>query len=160
MNDPQLFKFVHEPRRETYEALLTWMWQRGEYGLFVIVDGVGISQRAQDFLERLQPYYISQFKASVWPGVISQISPALVTTFRLTKATLDMVVQETDRLYRWCQPDLPEDLTIVGTYPDPLLFSIAHERVGFMCLTIDDITSLRANVPGLRAKLFIERHSK
>jgi hypothetical protein len=113
------------------------------------VTGMQLADSALETLNRLAPYQIARRETSVVPG--SELASGTVTLheFRVTPASLSVVVGATDRLFGWAEPLLPNDLAFLAGHRE-LLVVIASEDLATLDITDEEQRELIRAVPSLK----------
>lgn len=111
---------------------------------------VGRSARAKRMESRLARFSITEERAVSWPGTgrPKGSAPARMGFYQLGDAS-KAVLEEIDRLYAWCLPTLPEDLTFYRRDGALFLVSIAHEKEAVIRVAEVSSKEFRATVPGV-----------
>ena len=86
-----------------------------------------IGPKAQDFLQRLNPYLIECKQVSEWPGTQLLGHEATLYTYSLNAHSAAVLCTTKDNLKKWLHPHLPEDLVFYKNN-ESLFISIVHEN--------------------------------
>lgn len=91
------------------------------------------SDEAGDRVRRLfEPYILTSFQASAWPGTELIKHPGLVFVVKFDETVKDLMVKTEPNLNKWVhhgQPSLPEDICLFkATGSHPSLVSVTHEK--------------------------------
>jgi hypothetical protein len=146
-----VFDFLDEPRGHVLRRLIRSAAAFSDTAMVVLRDDLGLSDQGQALLGRLQPYLRETKRGSEWPGTVLFGSEATLLRFTLTEPVLQELVNATEGLYGWRQPDLPEDLALIRADGTASLASISHENDAFLELSDTEYQSLAKAVPGLAA---------
>ena len=129
------YRIAREPAGERYRSLIDAGLRYGETLLLVERPLIGLEKKGSELLARLEPHLIDVAQQSAWPGTLLYDHTATVYRYRFNFASAQLLKDETDRLYNWVQPELPEDPCILRQDGSPWLITIAHE--GFSGLDLD-----------------------
>jgi len=141
--------FIKEPRGRIYRGLLDFALGKCETALLVL--GPFLTARGQTVLAQLEPFLKQKAESSEWPGTQLLGGTAWVLRYHFTSECAEILKRAVSGLYRWLQPDFPEDLCLLRTDGRPWLVSIAHERDGYLDLTSEEKTHLFEAFPRLKA---------
>jgi hypothetical protein len=141
------FDLGKEPAGAVYRALVAAAAEVCD--AFLLVRREATNESALGVIEHLSPWLIEESEVSEWPGTELLGHTATVYKFKATAETLAFLAQRVDRLYAWCQPDLPEDLCLLRADGSPWLATIAHEADGFLMLSEAEREDLITRVPAL-----------
>jgi hypothetical protein len=136
-----------------YQAVVDLGTQRRCSVLMVVRDSIPLSQGASAVLRELEPFLIEKKEASQWPGTILTTSVALVFRYLLCTLSASVLKNATDHLYGWAQPDLPEDLCLVGEAGAPFLTTISHEEESYFHLSAKEREDLVRAIPEIDSML-------
>jgi hypothetical protein len=137
-----------EPLGAVYRALVAAAAEVCDGFVLVRRHEATITESALRVIEHLSPWLLEESEASEWPGT-ELLGHTAVYKFKATAETLAFLAQRVDRLYAWCQPDLPEDLCLLREDGSPWLATIAHEADGFLMLSEAEREDLITRVPAL-----------
>jgi hypothetical protein len=146
----QEISFSAEPVGNAYVQLIRHALGRCSTLLMVEREGIGLSEAAQDFLSRLQPFETRRQRGSRWPGTQLLDDEAVILEYRFCAEVMELVQQAAVGLFEWEQPALPEDPCLLRPSGEPWLVTIAHERDAYLRLTADELEELVSKVPELR----------
>jgi hypothetical protein len=124
------FRFVKEPRGNSYKRLLEFAIGRADNGTLVIRHEMTLSDSGHAFLREIGPHTIQTRLAREWPGTATRSAHRLVE-FRYDAETAEILSRAVEGLYGWRQPDRPEDL-VLRREDEPWLVTISHESEGWL----------------------------
>jgi len=142
-------RFVSEPRRQSYEALIRYC--AAEARFCTLVDQfpksrAGKQARAQ-FLDRAQPFLEAIEVVGRWPLGEPENGdprrPRPLWRFALAGPLVDLLLSGPIGLYGWRSPKFPEDFAAYREDGSVLLGTVAHEYFGWMNLTADEASDVR-----------------
>lgn len=150
--------FVAEPTGEAYRGLIDHALRRccPEFLLVVRGDGhEGLSALGHQTLRRLASSLIAEEEALEWSGTVLHpaAKPGRVLRYALAEHSAEVLKQQTDGLYGWLHPDLPEDLVFLREHQEPWLTSVARERRAWLSGSRAGRDALVSAVPELAALL-------
>ncbi len=135
---------------ELYQSLLHVGMQFANQGGFVIrSQGETINQVLEEFL----PYFIEDSLQSAWPGTQLTSSQERVILFELNPTTLELLQQNSNSIFSWILPDLPEDLFLLREDGTPWMGSVAHEEYIFFEFTEEESRIFFEEFPTLKKRL-------
>lgn len=149
---PQEYWLASEPRGPAFEALLNYCATVGCYCSFV--DQFPRTKKGREarehFLESAKPHLLGIDDVNSWPG-----SSVLKGTVPLWRLSLDagfreVLLAHAKGLYDFRAPKLPEDLAVYRSDGSVLLGSVAHEHMGWMNLTANEMDDVRLGLIELR----------
>lgn len=114
---------------------------------------LGLSAKAEELLQRLEPFVLSRSESTAWPGTTLLEGTAIVVTFRFESKVTQLLRQYSDSFLDWQQPELPEDLCLLRRDGTAGLVTIAHEGDAYVTLAQAEIELLRQRDPTLEAVL-------
>jgi hypothetical protein len=148
----QTYDLVDEPTGSAYRGLLrTALRYCSEFGLTHQRDAKSLG--VERVLRALEPYLISATRSRSWPG--NEMAPgytAEVFRYRLVPDAVAFLESAVQGLYGWTQLDRPEDLHILRADGSVWLGSIAHERDGWLTLTMEELSALQSEAAGLELR--------
>lgn len=130
---------------EMYHRVLRFSPQVCSKFVLVIRPDIPLSPLGQSVLTDLQPHLIRREEASRWPGTALLKGSASVLYFGLNPNTLSVITSNAPHPFAWCQPSLPEDLSLLRADESPWLVTTAHEHDLYFSLTDEERASLVAN---------------
>lgn len=145
----RVFDLLEEPRGDVLRELLRAATRSATSAMLILRDDLGLGDAGQALLDRLEPHRLETRRASAWPGTELLGSQATLARFALTPPVLEALLDATDALYGWRQPELPEDLALVRADGTVWLASTAHERDAFLELTAEEYDDLVGAMPEL-----------
>ena len=143
------YRIAREPAGDRYRSLIDAGLRHGETLLLVERPRIGLEKKGSELLARLKPHLIDVRQQSEWPGTLLFDHTATVHRFRFNFGSAQILKDETDRLYNWVQPELPEDPCILRRDGSPWLLTVTHE--GFAGLDLDptEYEELKQDAPVL-----------
>jgi hypothetical protein len=149
------YDLISEPADDVLRDLLVWALNFAtQLGLVVHSRHVKLTSRAIAFLEEVDPYLRLTREVSEWPGTrLIGGRRGIVSIYRLTPDLIETFVDTADRLYRWVNPALPEDIHILRADGSVLLGTVTQEADAWMELSGDEFDSLVREIPGMAGVL-------
>jgi len=108
-----------------------------------------ITASAERIMKALEPALIGHNDQSDWPGTRLIGHSARVFRYRYNAEVCMILGSSAHGLYDWVTPDRPEDLSVL-TSATPILTTIAHERDGYLDLSVEQVEKLSDLNPGLK----------
>jgi hypothetical protein len=134
---PKEFPLERGPKDGEYVELLNLALERG--GSFLLVNrSRQATSECDAVLEALKPSQISEVAQDHWPGTQLHGGTAVVSTFRLTQASREILAKSAFGLFGWLSPYRPEDLCFLRQDGTPWLTSTSHERWASISLSDAD----------------------
>jgi hypothetical protein len=134
-NKRYYFTFLVEPADNLYRQLLDLTVPICKCALLVIHPNLPLEKTGKAALEQLSPFLISKEESHEWPGTILTNSTALILKYHLEPGCITILKRLADRLYKWEQPTLPEDLCFLREDSSAWLVSTSHEADSYLILT-------------------------
>jgi hypothetical protein len=144
-----IYNIQEEPEGALYCRLLTAGQDKCRFVVLVIRRTIKMNENGIQALTQLEPYKISSVETDEWPSTKLVDDTATVLTYSYEKASVDLLMGCSDRLYGWQQPDLPEDLCLLRPDGSPWLVTISHENDGYLMLSPEEKASLISSFPDL-----------
>jgi hypothetical protein len=110
-----------------------------------------LGERGALLLEQLTPYVLSVTVTKETPGS-SLTMPVDLHRYRLNGIAVDALLQASNRLYEWQEPELPNDLHFMAG-DRACLVVLSDERLGYFTMSPEDEESLRRAMPWLEVRL-------
>jgi len=124
-------KLEKEPRGDAYVRLLRETFSLCDSFTLVVRDSIELEEDGERLLRALAPFQMSIRKAGDWPGTVLDEHEATLHTYECNDETLGLLLVESDGLYDWRHPRLPEDLCAFKG-ERVWLASVAHEKMGWV----------------------------
>ena len=147
MPDRVEYRIAREPAGERYRSLIDAGLRHGETLLLIVRNGIGVEAKGSALLDKLEPHLIDLTRQSQWPGTLLVDHTASVYRFRFNFASAQILKDETDRLYNWVGPELPEDPCILRKDGTPWLTTITHEGYAGFDLDPAEYEDLKRDAP-------------
>lgn len=113
---------------------------------------MGLDPAGSQLVTRLDPYLISIEQSTSTPGSYA-LSPIAVHRYRTNPGAVSVMLDASERLFAWQEPDLPNDLFFtIGD--SPFLISLASDREAYFSLTPAQRDLLVQELPWLRLRRF------
>lgn len=154
MEPRRRYDFLREPQGDVYLGLLETAIAHCSLVLLVSRQPDSLSPSANELLDRLSPYLVSQEFASTWPGtrllpILEPPGSALVWSYSYSGPVAGILESVTTGLYQWLEPQLPEDLALLRGRGNVWLGSIAHESDAWLEVTESELADLIRGLPQL-----------
>lgn len=146
---------------DTYRKVIEHSLKQCDTFLLVVQNPRWFVNSAWHILGNLEPFLIRKKIATQWPGTIlfNKKVSADVYSFRLTFESATILRESATSLFAWIRPKLPEDLTFLRSDGSVWLATIAHEKDGYMELTLEEFDALIRIIPELEYLLDSTRPS-
>ncbi len=131
------YRIISEPRGVAYENLLAFCSEVGAWCSLVDLSPKVKSSKA--FLAKAKDYAIGVDQVANWPGGKASKGTVALWRYALSVGFVSLLVDSTPGLFGWRSPKLPEDLAVYRRNGSVLLGSIAHEHIGWMHLSEDEV---------------------
>ena len=145
----QSLTLADEPTGPTYQKLLEFCAMRSSHLTLVIRESISTTLEFDDFLQEVKAFTVSSSLQSEWPGTILLSGTARVVVVSVCGPVMAVVSQQTDQLFGWRQPQLPEDLSFLRSDGSPLFVMISHENDAYFELDETEAEDLRSNLSNL-----------
>ena len=147
----QVYDIRTELTGDLYQALIDYSRSCCTAFFLVVRDTCPINASCNDVIQRLSGFFIERRSSSEWPGTVLYGHTATVYHYRLCLNSAEVLKNAVRGLYRWVQPDYPEDLCLLRNCGTPWLVSIAHEREAYFELSGSEREELARAIPALEA---------
>jgi hypothetical protein len=144
-----MYNLLGDVKGATYARLLAAGLSVCESFILVIRHSIDVDASARAVLDKLEPFLIKREESSEWPGTQLFDHTAQVNTFALSPATMSVLIEASEGLFSWTQPELPEDLCLFRKDGEPWLVTIAHEKDGYLVLSPNESAALTESIPTL-----------
>jgi len=141
-------RIAREPRGPQLRALLEVGLDYCDRFLVALTD-MKRSQRAEELLASLEPFLIERRETNEYPAGSVPWCTITVSTYRLNRASLELLLAATDRLFDWLEPELPNDLCLLRG-DEAWLITMASDRVALLALDGPERLDVSQRIPGLR----------
>jgi hypothetical protein len=145
-----VYNLLIEPSNQDYYDLLDYASAECKYAIVAIRDSIQLNSKGQEVLERLSNYLYKEKQTDEWPGTKLLNSQARVLQFHYVPGSVEILKGAVSSLYKWLQPDLPEDLCLLRADETPWLVSISHENDGYFVLLNQEKSHLFNTLPQYR----------
>ncbi|EGW41046.1 hypothetical protein [Desulfosporosinus sp. OT] len=160
-----------DPKDKVYKDLLDFAFSVCDQFIVVIRKDINITKDASAVLESLAPFLIAKREQFEWPGTKlgtgrpdcfgQKAEPATVYYFKTDNEAKKILLEVSNSLHSWMQPNLPEDLSFIKNQ-NPWLINTSHESISYFetedkdeikkIMNIEDLQvrtpdSLKNNVP-------------
>jgi len=152
------YDLTDEPTGDLYRSLLDFALTHCTEALLVTGRGE-LPLSILTLLDTLGPHLIASGERRDWPGTKLLSGGAKLWTYRYGGEVAEVLKDATTGLYRWQQPDLPEDLCLLRGPGNVWLGSVAHEAVAWLELTDAEASSLTTALPALTELLAPRRRT-
>jgi hypothetical protein len=129
------YNLLIQPSNQDYYDLLDYALAECKYAIVVIRDTVQLSPNGQGVLEKLSKHVYKENQIDEWPGTKLLNSHASVVTYHYVPEVVEILKTTVPNLYKWLQPDLPEDLCLLRVDETPWMVTISHEKDGYFVLS-------------------------
>lgn len=147
------YNLLIEPGNQDYYGLLDFASTECKYALVAIRDTIQLNSKGQEFLEKLSKYLYEEKLAYEWPGTKLLNRQARIFLFHYVPASVEILKEAVSSLYKWRQPDFPEDLCLLRADETPWLVTISHESDGFFILLDQEKNRLFSALPQYRSMI-------
>jgi hypothetical protein len=123
------YTLLSKGQREEYEAILDAMELLCSHCSLVVRDFDDPNMAVRSFNECAAPHEVEVKRVSEWPGTrLSDSGTAELRRYRISQDFLGVLKRQTDSLFGWLAPVLPEDLCFYRGNGSCLLTTTSHER--------------------------------
>lgn len=147
------YNLLIEPSNQDYYDLLDYASAECKYALVAIRDTIQLNSKGQEVLEKLSKYLYEEKQADEWPGTKLLNSQARIFQFHYVPGSAEILKGAVSSLYKWLQPDLPEDLCLLRADETPWLVTISHENDGYFVLIDQEKNRLFSTLPQYRSMI-------
>ncbi|EGW40872.1 hypothetical protein [Desulfosporosinus sp. OT] len=128
-----------DPKGKVYQDLLDFAFSVCDQFIVVIRKDINITKDASAVLESLAPFLIAKREQFEWPGTRlgtgrdyfgREAEPAIVYYFKTDHEAKRILLEVSNSLHSWMQPNLPEDLSFIKNQ-NPWLINSSHESVSY-----------------------------
>ncbi len=144
------YRIAREPRGELLGALLQASLADCDRFLVALSD-MELTSRATEVLRQLQPFLMSRSDEREYPAGVLPWGTITICTYHLNQSSVAVLAEATDRLFRWLEPGLPNELCLMDG-DRPWLTTMASDRIALMTLSDDERERLLSKIPGLELK--------
>ncbi len=124
----QEFGFREEPNGDAYATLLRFLSARWPFFQLVVQPDLPLSPQGASMLRDLAEHVASgPTRVSCWPGTQLCGREAELWKFISHPDAVEVLINNSNGLFEWTQPKLPEDLSFVGSDESVGLLVVAHE---------------------------------
>lgn len=138
---------------DDYQSLLDYCTEKGMFFQFVIHSACTLLPRGQELLSKLMPFQVEKTVTSEWPGTKLHGGAVTLWRYSLSRQSMEVVTEETDSVYGWAHPELPEDLSLLREDKSVWLATISHEKDAYFELSALELQDLLNRLPQLRDAL-------
>lgn len=137
---------IIETRIDSIKELTAGLLNYADSFSFVVREDNEISQNVNNLISDLSIFLIEKKEVQEWPGTKLLLGFAKFYRFNLNAESAFILNVYENYLYKWVQPELPEDL-IFYKQEQPVFISITHENDAYFELDIEGINIM--NLHGL-----------
>jgi len=130
-----IYNLLIEPSNEDYYDLLDYAITECKYALVAIRDTLQLDSKGQEVLQKLSNYMDIEKQTDEWPGTKLLYRQARVLKYHYVPELVEILKTAVPSLYKWLQPELPEDLCLLRADETPWLVTISHENDGYFVLS-------------------------
>lgn len=145
-----MFTLLSEPSDRDYYHLLDYALAECKYVLLVIRDTMRLNLKGQRVIEKLSDYLHEEKQTDEWPGTKLLNNQARVLVYDYVPEVAEILKTPVSSLFRWLQPDFPEDLCLLKKDETPWLVTISHENDGYFVLSEQEKDQLFHALPQYR----------
>lgn len=147
------YTFSLDPSGPLFEDLLNVALTNCVAGLVVVRQTLQLGSKAKSFLRRVDAFLVSTEETSNWPGTVLFEETAKVFRFTFNEPVRELLLEFSDSLFSWRQPDLPEDLCLLRPNGDPWLLTVSHESDAALLLSESEHAELSRVYPSIARRL-------
>lgn len=117
-----------DPKEKVYKDLLDYAFSVCDEFVLVVRKDISISKNAESVLESLSAFLSEKKEEQFeWPGTrYFGPKPATVYYFKTHNEAKNIIIEASNSLHSWIQPNLPEDLSFIKN-KKPWLTNTSHE---------------------------------
>jgi hypothetical protein len=105
--------------------------------------------RGEELLTRFEPFLVERRETNEYPAGSLPWGTITVQTYRLERASLDLLLGAADRLFDWQEPELPNDLCLMRD-DHAWLTTMASDGEAVLTLEEAELMDLSQRLPALR----------
>jgi len=148
-----MLTFHAEPMREAYRGLPQFALTSSAAFSLVTRHDMKTRQSHDQCLDQLRPFLLDERDVREWPGTRID-GTATMRRYKADPAALEPLYGAVKGVYRWVQPDHPEDLAFYDSERRCWLETTAHEHMAFVDERLVDVEGLVETVPGIDLRSF------
>jgi hypothetical protein len=138
-----------EPTDSLYRHLIRTAVLEAQVAYLVLPDGT-VAPSVENALQKLRVDEIGRKTVREWPGTtLLGRDAATLIEYRCTRTLATVLTSLTNSLYKWLEPDLPEDLGFIRSDGSVWLASTSHEKCAFLEFSSEELSSLTRREPDL-----------
>ena len=146
----EIYVVTKQPVDQVYHELIQYGQKVCDTALVVVRPSLGLEPSAVALLDHLEQFLMKKQEQAEWPGTeLFGREKATVYYFHLKPECAKLLVGAVDGLYKWLQPERPEDLCLLRSDGTAWLTCIAHEKDAYFELTTEELETLLKAVPGI-----------
>jgi hypothetical protein len=149
----RVLTFHAEPMREAYRGLLQFALTHSATFSLVTRHDMKTRQSHDQCLNQLRPLLLDEQDVREWPGTRID-GTATLRRYKADLLALEPLCGAVKGLYRWVQPDHPEDLAFYDSQGRCWLETTAHEHLAFVDDTLVDVKGLVKAAPGIDLRAY------
>lgn len=123
-----MINILSEVKGESYKALIELAFSKCEEFVLVERHQSELNENGFKFLESLKSEILDIEVDQKWPGTQLDGHFANIYFFKTSEKAKQILLDNSDSIYSWLSPDLPEDLTFYKTKGEIWLTSTSHEK--------------------------------
>lgn len=146
-----MYNLDNNPEGQAYKKLLDISFDICDEFILVRRHDMDFDESALRIIEFLGPFLIEMKKSSSWPGTTLLEQTADVYRYRTAKEAQKVLLDVSQSLYSWVQPELPEDLCFYKNQKSWMANTAHEKQCIFENLSCDDLLRLQ-EVSGLQIR--------
>lgn len=148
----EIFNLENQLTSNDYKLLIFSLIGYAPYFSLVTQDPLELSLKGKEILKNLSPFLVSEGDVTEWPGTKLYHGTAKNYVYKLSQESASILLNYTNDIFDWGQPDLPEDLCLLRDDYTALFVSISHENDVYFELTSEDVRMMDKLVPTIKLR--------
>jgi hypothetical protein len=136
-----------EPREGMFAGFLYVALDFCDHGSLVVREEAQMGPQSNDLLALLKPYVFDISETSIWPGTELLGHTATVWKFHFNESVIQILCAVVPGLFQFRANWMPEDLALYRSNGTVWLSSVAHENLGWVELSDEELQSLDKSAP-------------
>jgi len=147
-----IYTLSKEPEGILYKTLLENLIKFCDTAAFVIQEEEELSNKALKFLNKISNTVVEKKRVISWPGTkligVELDEGALFYKIVFNENSCEIFKEETEGLFDWIEPNMPEDLSFLRPDGTEFFISISHEKDCYFKITEEEKGKLEKSFHG------------
>lgn len=149
MKNLNTYTIKNKITKEQYHEIIRYSLNTCTSFQLVIRKSIINNNSVNKILKDLHSFFINKTESSEWPGTKLTSEQASIFVFQLNNISARILIESTDGLFEWIQPDLPEDLCLIRSNGIPWLITISHEKDAYFNISPEEKVILQNCISNL-----------